>query len=200
MFKCIKKAVLSLGLVVSLSQASHAIPVIEFEFLGSGQVVSPTDTVEMRGRVTNVSNEALVGSVGGGNINFVEPIFSQYFDPFNPPNFAPPGVIGLAPGESIEWLIVNFVPYPITGSLGDPVQLGLYTFFLTDITTTFFVPAGPDSFTVTAQKTNASDFTWTVVEEPIGSVPEPSTLAILGFAVAGLGLAIRRKTKSQLVS
>lgn len=195
MFNLFKSFFLTIGLIVALTQASQALPIIEFEFVGSGQVVSPTDTVVMRGRVTNVSGEALVGAVGNGSLNFVDPIFSQYFDPFNPPNFAPPGVGSLAPGESIEWNIVNFVPFPITGNLGDPVALGLYTFFLSDITTAFFVPAGPNSFTVTAQKTNAADFTWTVVDQPTGSVPEPGTVALVGLAFAGLVFGARRRTR-----
>jgi|GEM_PF-4405785 len=196
MFQLCKNFVLTVTLIVAFTQTSQALPIIEFEFLDSGQIVGPTDTVVMRGRVTNVSGEALVGAVGGGGINFVDPIFSQYFDPFNPPNFAPPGVISLAPGESIEWNIVNFVPFPITGNLGDPVALGLYTFFLSDITTTFFVPAGPNSFTVTAQKTNAADFTWTVVDQPTGSVPEPNTLVLVGLAFAGLAFGTRKKHRT----
>jgi len=196
MYRLCKNFILTITLIVALTQTSQALPVIEFEFLDSGQVVSPTDTVVMRGRVTNVSGEALTGAVGSGGITFVDPIFSQYFDPFNPPNFAPPGVISLDPGESLEWNIVNFVPFPITGNLGDPVALGPYTFFLTDITTTFFVPAGLNSFSVTAQKTNAADFTWTVVDEPIGAVPEPGTLALVGLVFAGLAFRMRQKSRA----
>lgn len=196
MYKICKNLIVTVGLIVAFTQSSQALPIIEFEFLGSGQVVSPTDTVVMRGRVTNVSGEALTGAVGNGGITFVEPIFSQYFDPFNPPNPWPLGVINLAPGESLEWDIVNFVPFPITGNLGDPVALGLYTFFLSDITTGFFVPAGPDSFSVTAQKTNAADFTWTVVDQPTGSVPEPGTIALVGLALAGLGFGAHRRVQS----
>ncbi len=160
------------------ASSAYAIPSLDFEFLDSGQIVGPTDTVVMRGRVTNVGTEALDGGNGQGTIFFSGDVFDQYFDPFNPPLSAPPGVTFLEPGESVDWIIVNFVPFPITGNLGDPVLLGDYVFPLANITTSFFVAAGVDSFTVVASQANAEDFRWQVVEEIPVQIPEPAPLTI----------------------
>ncbi len=165
-----------------------AAPVLEFVFLDSGRTVSPTESLEMRGRVTNVGDMALTGAVGGGSATVPPSVLDQYFDPAVPsPIPFPAGVIDLVPGESIEWLIASLVPFPISGNLGDPVTPGEYVFPLANLTTTFFVPAGPASMTFTAQTTNASDFVWTV------AVPEPAAGLLL--AAAGCGLFARGRRR-----
>ncbi len=174
---------------------ARAIPIIQFEFLGSGQVFSPTDAVAMRGRVTNVSaDESLTSAVqSGGFINLSGlAIFDNYVERF-PPGFqlAPPGVVNLAPGASLDWTIATWDPWPITGSPGDPVEPGTYVLPLDNFQVGFFVAAGQDSFSVIAREDNASAFEWRV-QRPAGvAAPGAAWLILSGL----LALSVRRKNR-----
>lgn len=146
---------LMIGILLATGERAHAVVMLDFEFVGSGQIVSPTDTVLMQGRVTNNGTDPLTNSIGGGMIIIASSIGDQYITPFPPGTApAPGGLTTLAPGQSIVWDIALFTPFPIGGALGDPVLPGVYTFSLANITTTFFV-ISPQTFV--ASKAGASD-------------------------------------------
>lgn len=178
--------VLLLGML--LPPFARALPILEFEFLASGQTLLPTESVYMRGRITNTGDTALTGGVGQGSLIVPSPstLSDMYVLGF-PPGAAPfpPGVIELAPGGFIEWVIAHWVPYPLTGSPGDPVLTGEYIFPLTNISTSIFVPNGPASETYTVLRTGASDFRWTV-QDDVTVVPQPPAIFLLTLVVFAL--------------
>lgn len=186
-----KLSVIVLAAFASVGSVKAA-PILAFEFLNSGGLFAPTDTVEMRARVTNIGDMDLVNAVGQGEFLFGSPVFNEYFDPSNAVLFAPPGVINLAVGESIDWLAYSFVPFPLSGNVGDPVALGDYVFPLTDIETRFFVAAGPDSQSFTSDESGAAAFTWSVVDRTPVDIPEAASIAILSFGLLSLDAARRR--------
>lgn len=183
----ISTTLLLLGLF--LTPTVRAMPILEFEFLDSGRTYSPTDNVEMRGRITNTGEAGLLGGVGQGSLTIplATELGNQYIAGF-PPGAAPfpPGVIDLAVGEVIEWTIANWVPFPLTGNLGDPVLEGDYVFPLLNISTSIFVPAGPASFTVNVLQTRAADFEWRVLDEST-AVSLPASFSLMAFGMLLLG-------------
>ncbi|MEM7279881.1 MAG: PEP-CTERM sorting domain-containing protein [Pseudomonadota bacterium] len=192
MSTCTQRYILICSLL--LAHPVYALPVLEFEFLGSGQTFTTEEIVPMRGRLTNVGDMAITGGVGFGSVTVPFPslLFDQYVADF-PPGLSPfpPGVINLGVNESLEWTLANWSPFPITGDPGDPVIAADYLFPIANITTQIFVPAGANSVTYDVRQTNASDFQWTASDQP-APVPLPGTLALLLCGLSGLAWRQRR--------
>src|SRR5690606_30015335 len=129
----------------------RAITTLEFEFLDSGQTVAPTDQVVMRGRVTNTGDTPLLNALASGGVNLfihAPAIFSNYVETPGGFGFGPIGLFPLDPGESVDFTVATWSPWPIGGSAGDPVPLGDYEFpasAFIHITYTEFIPFIPYS-------------------------------------------------------
>lgn len=170
------------GIALILSPyRANALPILEFEFLGSGQTVSPTDVVTVRGKLTNTGDPFTTG-LGFGAVTLPGAVFSQYDSPY-PPGLAPgpAGLFSLATNESIEWDIATLSPWPLSGNPGDPVAAGAYVLPLANITTDVLL-FDFNFQQVTALKTNAADFVWTVTDSST-SVPLPGTVLLIAVGL-----------------
>ena len=186
-----------LGVIfLGTSGIAQAVPMLSFNFIGSGQTFSPTDEVLIQGKITNVGAEPLIDGLGGGSITIPPRIFNQYLDRF-PPGISPApsaithGLFSLDPGETLIYTVALYDPFPIDGNPGDPVDLGQYTLPLDNIIPkiTIFDPF----MTLDVDTSGASDFVWTVTEDGQSGpgpgpnpIPEPSTMLLLGSGLAGL--------------
>ena len=110
MFKYLKLLVSVLVLpVLLMSGTARALPVLKFEWVGSGQTVLPTDPVLVQGRYTNIGDMALVDGIAGGLYTpFLNApkIFANYVE--DTVRFAPPGLVNLAVGASVTWDIFTY--------------------------------------------------------------------------------------------
>ncbi len=182
------------------SPLGSAVPDLSFEFTNSGQIVSPTDSVTISARITN-SGDAITNAFASLiNIGPIPPmVFEQYIDTGLP---GVPFSLTLGMGESVEFDLVTYVPFPIGGNPGDPVSTGVYTLpiAIIELAYTEIVIVGTDvQFIESAvDMQNASDFTWSVRDDS-GSVPEPGTLAMLSLGLAVVGF-MRRRGLSVLIS
>lgn len=186
----------ALGLFALTSAPARAVPMLSFEYLGSGQVLSTTDTITVRGRITNTGDTAMPFSLRSSFTfrRMPQPAYDQYLwisggFPTGPTNF-----VALDPGESLEWAITTLGPYPITGLRGDPVLPGEY-YLETDGIVVTYAAIDPITFALTGERftTTAAParFTWTVLAET-ASVPAPGMLLLLAGGLAALARARRR--------
>ena len=194
------RKIISVGILgfifLGISGIAQAVPILTFNFVGSGQTFSPTDDVLIQGQITNVGTEPLINGLGGGMITIPPRIFNQYLERF-PPGVAPApsvithGLFSLNPGENLIYTVAHYDPFPIGGSPGDSVELGQYILPIADITpqVRIFTPFT----TINVDTSGASDFGWTVTEDGQSGpgpgpnpIPEPSTMLLLGSGLAGL--------------
>lgn len=179
---------------------AFAAPILNFAFVDSDQTLGPTDTVQMIGRITNMGPDSLTSAIGFGSFGRVPTmIYNQYIDDF-PPGVSPmpSGLVSLAPGAYLDWLIVQWSPWPIGGNPGDPVSPGTYTFPSSDLSGTLFGFSGQNFNIYHVNMANASNFVWTVADNspaPAAPVPEPGSFILLLIGVGMLVLArfLRRK-------
>lgn len=185
--------------VVNTTGTAWADPVLTFEWVGSGQIFAPTDSVEMKARVTNSGDMALIDANAFGNIvifgNAPE-VFDNYVE-FLSGGFAfgPPGPFSIGTGESVEFTMATWDPFPITGNIGDPVPLGDYVVpnaAVVSLTYTTVNPFVQNEVDVS----QAGDFEWTVSDtrpDPDPPVIPTPTAALAGLALLGVcGLRRRR--------
>lgn len=182
-----------LGLMALAASPAAAVPVLSFEFLGSGQVLSPTDQVTIRGRITNTGDSALPSSLRTSftYLRMPEPVYSQYLWIAGGFPTGPQSFLDLDPGESIEWIITTLGPFPIDGRRGDPVDPGDYFIAANGVQVTYSVLAPNGATTTERYSTSAAPapFTWTVVAQT-ASVPAPGALLLLA---GGLAMVVRRR-------
>ena len=181
--------------VGALASPAQALPVLTFEFLGSGQVVGPTDEVTVRGRITN-SGDPLSAFLGSDSVTLTPEIFNNYvpaFPPFlqgRPPVGPPTFTTELGTGESLDWTIAIFQPFPLTGNFGDPVPLGRYTLPAANIVS-FYTIFAPDLVDIPFDTSAAADFFWDVVDDS-SALPAPPTLLLM---LAGLAILSRYRSR-----
>jgi hypothetical protein len=166
-------------------------PILSFEYVGSGQIVSPTSLVVVQGRITNSGDSDLVSGTPFGTWLMPQPAYNQYlyaaggFPKFGPANSG----VNLAAGASITWTIATLQTYPITGSRGDPVPAGLY-FLTPGAFSTYYSLVTQPLDPITHQfpripvQPATSNFEWTVTSN--ASVPEPESWALLGGGLIAL--------------
>lgn len=174
------------GFLALVAPQVSAAPILDFEFVGSGQTFSPTDSVLMRARITNNGPDALINAVGFGGVNIPDPIFDQYIVGFPPPPLPVPlGLISLDPGASVDFDMILFEPFPIGGNPGDPVQPGPYVYSVENILFAEFQTFFPEVATFPVNFEQAAPYVWFVSDAP--AVPEPSSFALLAVGLIALG-------------
>lgn len=179
-----------IGLVL-LPCTAFAAPVLQFEYLNSGQTYSATDLVVIQGRITNIGDADLINASPSGSFLLPQPAYDQYLwaaDGF--PQFGPSVVyLSLASGESVTWTIVKLEPYPITGNRGDPVPPGEY-FMTPESYTLSYTAYGPDfnfnDAVVFSVEPAPSNFVWTVRDTGTEAVPEPGTWLLVAMCLGGI--------------
>ncbi|MGD9945853.1 MAG: hypothetical protein AB7S98_21705, partial [Burkholderiaceae bacterium] len=105
----------------------------------------------------------------------------------------------LAPGESVEWTILTYTPWPYklpdgsSGKLGDPVLPGVYEIKPNEVVFRVSWLVGNDLQSLTAVVGPEDSFRWTVVAEPTepGQVPSPGVMLLLTAGLCGLWLMRR---------
>src|SRR5690606_14791037 len=118
-------------------------------------------------------------------------IFSNYVETPGGFGFGPIGLFPLDPGESVDFTVATWSPWPIGGSAGDPVPLGAYEFpasAFIHITYTEFIPFIPYS----VDFSNAGSFVWHVTDGD-EVIPEPMTAGLALISVGALSMVIRRR-------
>ncbi|MEM7221392.1 MAG: hypothetical protein AAF495_00330 [Pseudomonadota bacterium] len=169
-----------------------AAPILEFEFLGSGQTFGPTDQVLIQARITNNGTDPLVDAIGFGGVTVPDQITDQYDDLFPPGiNPTPPGpdLLTLNPGNSVTWDFALYDPFPDGGNQGDPVQPGTYIFPSENIFAQFLV-FEPEFGFIPVNTQSAADFVWIVPGGPV-AVVEPSSLGMFVISLLLLGAVVR---------
>lgn len=179
--------------------SAWALPSLELEFINSGQIVAPTDSVAMQVRVTNTGDQDLLDAVAFGNISvfFMAPdIFYNYTETLSGGfKFGPDGTFDIASGDSVVFTMATWDPWPSPGNPGDPVPLGVYTLTSSAISATHqaFTPV---RMPYVVDVSNAGAFTWEVQEAVIPPntvpIPEPATLLLVLLVATGVGVAGRR--------
>jgi hypothetical protein len=161
-------------------------PILTFEYVGSGQIVSPTSLVVVQGRITNSGDSDLVSGMLSGKFKIPQPAYDQYswlLGTFV--NLGPAPVMDLAAGDSITWTILTLQTWPYPAPRGGPVPAGTYFLDPGAISTTFsqFDPV-TYSFTKILVQPATSNFEWTVTSD--AGVPEPASWALLGGGLIAL--------------
>ena len=155
-------------------------PILTFEYVGSGQIVSPTSLVVVQGRIANIGDSGLVSGMLGGSFLLPQPVYDQYsWASWAFTKLGPAPVMDLAAGDSITWTITTLQTWPYPGPRGAPVPA--WTYFLDPGTiSTFFYQADPVTYSLTKilVQPATSNFEWTVTSDV--SVPEPESWALLG--------------------
>jgi hypothetical protein len=165
-------------------------PILSFEYVGSGQIVSPTSLVVVQGRITNSGDSDIVSAMVYGSAGISQPAYNQYgWASGGYPKLGPTTFVNLAAGASITWTIETFQTWPITGNRGDPVPAG--TYFLTpgNFSTYYSLVTQPldpatGQFPKILVQSATSNFEWTVTSN--ASVPEPESWALLGGGLIAL--------------
>jgi hypothetical protein len=172
-------------------------PILTFEYVGSGQIVSPTSLVVVQGRIANIGDSDIVSAMVYGSFLIPQPAYNQYSWALGAfPKLGPTTIVNLAAGESITWTITTLQTWPITGHRGDPVPAGTYFLNPGAISTYFSLVTQIDPLTgqnprIPVQPAT-SNFEWTVTSN--ASVPEPESWALLGGGLAAL-LAFGNRTR-----
>ena len=173
-------------------------PILSFEYVGSGQIVSPTSLVMVQGRITNSGDSDIVSAMVYGTWLMPQPAYNQYlYAAGGFPKYGPATFVDLAAGASITWTIATLQTYPITGSRGDPVLAGLY-FLTPGAFSTYYSLVTQPLDPITGQYPNipvrpaTSNFEWTVTSN--ASVPEPESWVLLGGGLIAL-LVFRKRTR-----
>lgn len=160
-------------------------PILTFEYVGSGQIVSPTSLVVVQGRIANIGDSDIVSAMVYGSFLIPQPAYNQYSWALGAfPKLGPTTIVNLAAGESITWTITTLQTWPNTpgGHRGDPVPAGTYFLNPGAISTYFSLVTQIDPLTgqnprIPVQPAT-SNFEWTVTSN--ASVPEPESWALLG--------------------
>lgn len=188
-------ALCALALTASPAQAD---PDLVFEWLDNNQVVSPTDSVLMRARVSNIGDMDLIDANAFGNIlifGTAPEVFDNYVEFLSGGfSFGPAGPFSIGVGESVDFTFAQWDTFPITGDIGDPVPAGVYTVPQTALLDLHYTTLNP--FTEhPVDFSQAGDFVWTVRDTPDMEIPTPAALpaGLIGFAA----LAMHRRRVSR---
>ena len=77
-------------------------PILTFEYVGSGQIVSPTSLVVVQGRIANIGDSDIVSAMVYGSFLIPQPAYNQYSWALGAfPKLGPTTIVNLAAGESI---------------------------------------------------------------------------------------------------
>lgn len=172
-------------------------PIIQLDWVNSGQTLSPTDQIVVQTRITNIGDSDLIDASVGGSFLIPQPAYDQYLWTLSGfPSF--PGPLSLSVGESYTWNFTTLETYPITGDRGDPVPLGEYFLDTDSLTLTFSPNFGLNPEGTFSALAPESRFVWTVTDA--ASVPEPALgiPAGVGFLTLSLYSRMRRKKGDSL--
>jgi hypothetical protein len=174
-------------------------PILSFEYVGSGQIVSPTSLVVVQGRITNSGGSDIVSAMVFGTFLIPQPAYDQYSWAVGAfPKYGPATIVNLAAGDSITWAITTLQTWPNTpgGHRGDPVPAGLY--FLNPGAFSIYYSLVTQIDPLTGQnpripvQSATSNFEWTVTSN--ASIPEPESWALLGGGLVAL-LVFGKRTR-----
>ncbi|MCO5099559.1 MAG: PEP-CTERM sorting domain-containing protein [Burkholderiaceae bacterium] len=178
-----------------LALICRAEPVLNLQFLDNGQLHSPTESVSIRVRLTNVGDPLPDGpySATSLRVNLSPSVYNQYWYaqaadyPKWWPGFPFDGDIDT--GGSREWTLLTLTAWPSGGKKGDPVPSGVYTLSASELILKIRIRPGEPYNEVHVN----DDFWWAVADRQ--TVPLPGTLALLGGGLLASGLRSRASAR-----
>ena len=161
-----------------VASVANAAAILIGSIANNGQIVGINDTVTIRVSIQNIGDTAHASDWSTGGSTSAVPVlnYTTSFGPL-PSSFPDFSATPLAPGDSVAFDFVRFIPFVGGADPGPYVVASMFLQFDNSSLVTF----GPAY--------------WEVVDGAAAPVPEPATFSLLGLGLAGLVAARYRRKR-----